>query len=165
MASAPLPLYPVRCLRGLFFWIWGINFWPIRKHKKIFFSKTLQHLKNSTRCCQSYRFRYLGGPLLASIFAIFHNSQLYAKCLFWLIKASHFDIKNPSKNHFCFKTPSCTPFFQFLCRSSGKVVDLGTPSKSSGRQTGTQNRPSGANLSTNPCFFNWWSILFATCFS
>ena len=65
-----------------------------------------------------------------------------------------------------FKTPSCRPSFQVLCWFNEKTVDLGTPSKSSGRQNLTPNRPSGAKLSRNNISISRpWRVYFATCFS
>ena len=57
-----------------------------------------------------------------------------AKCLFWLLKAFHFGIKNQSKEHEFSKTASWTLFLMSLYRFYSKMFDCGTPSKSSGRQ-------------------------------
>ena len=77
-------------------------------------SRTIQNLKNPTRCPQQNWFWSFGAHFwhqfsLSSKF-IFCN-KYNAKCLFWHIKASHFDIKNSSEIHVCFTTLSCTALF------------------------------------------------------
>ena len=43
-----------------------------------------------------------------------------AKCLFWLINASHFDIKNQSQNHVFSRHLPAHPFFKFYVDVIGK---------------------------------------------
>ena len=49
-----------------------------------------------------------------------------------------------SQKLYFFKTPFWTISLMFLFRFYRKMLDLETPSKSSGRQNGTPNRPSGS---------------------
>ena len=58
-----------------------------------------------------------------------------------LLKASHLGIKNPSKNHVFVETPSWPILILYKYGRFG-----GTPSKSSGRQNGSQNRSRGAKM-------------------
>ena len=48
-----------------------------------------------------------------------------------------------------FRHRSWSPLFNSLCWFYQKIVNLGTPSKSSGRQNGTTNRPRAAKLLKN----------------
>ena len=58
-------------------------------------------------------------------FSMFHDSPKFmfrneynAKCLFLLLKAFHFGIKNPSKNHVCSRHLPGHPFLDFMLISN-----------------------------------------------
>ena len=60
--------------------------------------------------------------------------QVYCEILVFASQALPFWHRKFIPTHYFSKTPSWIPFFDILCRLHSKIVDLGTASKSIGRQ-------------------------------
>ena len=77
-----------------------------------------------------------------SMLDAFWSFKYHAKTSFLFSRAPLVRINFPFQFLFCFRHRSWPLFFDSLCCFIRKY-DLGTPSKSRGRQNGTPNRPSG----------------------
>ena len=123
----------------------ALPFWWSKKHKKWAPLNTSKNNDKSSLGRPRLRFGTIFYGSWHTFFINFHDLakplKLQQGQCEMLVLVPHFGIENPSEIY-VFKTPSWIIFLLILCWFYKKIIDFGTPSKSSGRPNRIPNRPS-----------------------